>query len=56
MNNRDEAQRLIAKAVDLEKEARRLRERAAVLTYPTHPRIWTGEGLEPGSVRWGLTS
>lgn len=28
---------LIAKAVELEKEARRLRERAALLTYPMQP-------------------
>jgi hypothetical protein len=51
-----EARRLIAKAVELEREAVRLRERAAILTNPAQPRVWTGEGLKPGSVRWGLTS
>jgi hypothetical protein len=51
-----EADRLIAEAVELEKQARRLRERAEAIRQATQqPRIWTGEGMPPGSVRWGET-
>lgn len=47
-----EAQRLIAEAVELEKQARRLRERAAALTHPEKTRVWTAHGQPPLPTRW----